>query len=72
MDKYSSSENDGRSNDQVAGRASNAPGNIVSFEDYRRVDNIETLLDVERYWHQLRGSFSLPQSRELRADDLNP
>ena len=62
MDKYSSSENDGRSNDQVADRAGNAPGNIVSFEDYWRADNIETLLDVKRYWLQLRGSFYCPKA----------
>ncbi len=66
MDKYSSNENDGRSNNQVADREGNAPGNIVSFEDYQRAGNIETLLDVERYWHQFMGSFTALKQRPAR------
>ena len=66
MDKYSSNKNDGRSNNQVADRAGNAPGNIASFKDYRRAGIIETLLDVERYWHQFRAVFTALKQRPAR------
>ena len=46
--------------------------NVVPFKNYKREGDSETLREIERYWQQLRGSFLLPQSGNLKAEDLKP
>jgi hypothetical protein len=46
--------------------------NVVPFENYKHEGDSETLREIERYWLQLRGSFLLPQSGNLKAEDLKP
>ena len=50
--------------------ASSDRANIVSFDNYKRGGDNETLREIERYWLQLRGGFLLPHSGELPAKDL--
>ena len=52
--------------------ASSDRANIVSFDNYKRGGDNETLREIERYWLQLRGSFLLPHSGDLQAKDLKP
>ena len=52
--------------------ASSDRANIVSFDNYKRGGDNETLREIERYWLQLRGSFLLPHSSDLQAKDLKP
>ena len=46
--------------------------NVVPFENYKREGDSETMREIEQYWLQLRGSFLLPQSGNLKAEDLKP
>ena len=63
MDKYGRQTIVPAGSDQV---------NVVPFKNYKREGDSETLREIERYWQQLRGSFLLPQSGNLKAEDLKP